>query len=121
MSDNIAKFPILQSVDTCITPVSGFAWLVLIQRESEGDAVLTSFMGEKMKNLPPPPKPPMPDFAQYPEFSSRGIGMFAIPDAAWLALCKMGSGPNIEGPNPTELALMQFHQRYGRKVPRQNS
>lgn len=94
---------------------------MLIQRESEGDAALTSFMGEKMKGLPPPPKPPMPDFKEYPAFSARGVGMFAIPDAAWLALCKMGSGPNIEGPNPTEMALMQFHQRYGRKVPRQNS
>lgn len=118
MPVDIPQFPVLQSRDTVITPVTGFAWLLMIQRDSDGDAALTAFMGDKMKNIPPPPKPPAPDFKEYPGFSARGVGMFPVADVAWLALCRMGSGPNIDGPNPTEAALMHFMQRHGKKVPR---
>lgn len=119
---NPEQFPILAAKDTLIRPVSAFAWMLLIQQNSDADAALTNFLGDKMKSAPQVQGAslPPPDFDSYPQFAAKGIGSFCIADCAWIALVRRGV-IDASGPNPTEAAIMQFMQQHGAKIPRKGA
>lgn len=121
-----SQFPVLSTGDTAITPVSGFAWAVFVQQESDADRAITEILGREKERIGKrepcatcgqmPALPPL-SFNEFPVFSNKGVGMFAIPDCAWQVLVRRGSGL-VQGPNPTEAALMAYVQKFGQKRPR---
>jgi hypothetical protein len=119
MNEQPDRFPILRAADTMVRPTPGFAWLVMIQRNSDGDAAITQFLADRLpkEGQKPGVAPVLPDFDSYPQFSAKGTGAICIADCAWLALVRQGI-PEGQGPNPTEAAIMAFMQKHGRKTPR---
>ena len=104
---------VLKPQDIAITSVSrNTSLLVMIQRDSEADKIITAYL-ESARNLPKgSPSPPIPPM------SALGVGAMAIPDTAFMVLIKMGQ-EGKSGPNDTEFGLLKLIHSHGRKTKRE--
>ena len=109
--DNI---PELHSSGFRALSMDGASGIVIVQRGTEADRVVTAFMEAQIKGRPTPPKVDPPAPATLSGVNRIGIGIFPIGDAAWILIIKMGS--------PEERALNDWVVKHGlSRIPRPNS
>jgi hypothetical protein len=113
MNANIPDYiPALSSAGFRPISLDGACWLILIQRGTEADRVMTDFMRMQTEGLPPPPKLQEPKApATLQGVSRKGIGIFPCADASWILVVKMHS--------PEEEAICEWIESHGlARVPR---